>query len=85
MSTKPTHAPILFPVVDGELQIGGIPVSRLAARVGQTPFYAYDRQLLSRRVAELRATLQRIVAFNLGALGLSALGLMLVVLGIVLG
>jgi len=35
--------------------------------------------------AELRATLQRIVAFNLGALGLSALGLMLVVLGIVLG
>ena len=57
MSTKPSHAPILFPLVDGELQIGGIPVSRLAARVGQTPFYAYDRQLLSQRVAELRATL----------------------------
>ena len=30
---------------------------RLAARVGRTPFYAYDRQLLSQRVAELRATL----------------------------
>ena len=57
MSTKPSHAPILFPLVDGELQIGGIPVSRLAARVGQTPFYAYDRQLLSQRVAKLRATL----------------------------
>ncbi|WP_103256993.1 hypothetical protein [Tabrizicola aquatica] len=33
----------------------------------------------------LRAELQRIVTINLGALGVSALGLMLVVLGIVLG
>ncbi len=46
-----------FPVKDGELLVGGIPLSRLAARVGQTPFYAYDRQLLTRRVALLRATL----------------------------
>lgn len=46
-----------FPVENGELVIGGIPLSRLAARVGQTPFYAYDRGLLSRRVAELRAAL----------------------------
>ena len=54
----PRHAPMnQFPVHDGELVIGGIPLSRLAARVGQTPFYAYDRELLSRRVAELRAAL----------------------------
>ncbi len=33
---------------------------------------------------ELRARLQRVVAVNLGALGLSAIGLMLVVVGIVL-
>lgn len=46
-----------FPVENGELVIGGIPLSRLAARVGQTPFYAYDRGLLNRRVAELRAAL----------------------------
>ena len=46
-----------FPVKDGELLVGGIPLSRLAARVGQTPFYAYDRQLLTRRVALLRAAL----------------------------
>ncbi|HPP48179.1 MAG TPA: pyridoxal-dependent decarboxylase, exosortase A system-associated, partial [Accumulibacter sp.] len=46
-----------FPVCDGELQVGGLPLSRLATRVGQTPFYAYDRQLLSARVAELRAAL----------------------------
>lgn len=46
-----------FSVVAGELQIGGIGITRLAARVGQTPFYAYDRQLINRRVAELRAQL----------------------------
>ena len=54
----PTHAPMTqFPVRDGELLVGGTPLSRLAARVGQTPFYAYDRRLLTQRVAELRAAL----------------------------
>jgi diaminopimelate decarboxylase len=46
-----------FPVKDGELQIGGLPLSRLAERVGQTPFYAYDRSLLTRRATDLRAAL----------------------------
>ncbi len=46
-----------FPVVDGVLQVGGAPLSRLAARVGQTPFYAYDRTLLRDRVAILRQAL----------------------------
>jgi diaminopimelate decarboxylase len=46
-----------FPVDNGELLVGGIPLTRLAARVGQTPFYAYDRQLLNQRVAALRAAL----------------------------
>ncbi len=46
-----------FPVRDGELVVGGMPLTRLAARVGQTPFYAYDRSLLAARVAELRAAL----------------------------
>lgn len=35
--------------------------------------------------AEARATLQRVVALNMGALGLSALGLASVVTGIMLG
>ena len=49
----PTHVAMSqFPVADGELLVGGLPLSRLAARVGQTPFYAYDRGLLGRRVAE---------------------------------
>jgi diaminopimelate decarboxylase len=46
-----------FQVENGELLIGGIPLTRLAARVGQTPFYAYDRQLLTQRVAALRSAL----------------------------
>lgn len=41
----------------GSLAVGGIPLDRLAARVGSTPFFAYDRALLSGRVAQLRATL----------------------------
>jgi len=52
---KPRHAPITgFPVVEGELTLGGIKISRLADRVGSTPFYAYDRNLISERVASLR-------------------------------
>lgn len=52
------HAPMhQFAVAGGELQVGQVPLSQLAARVGQTPFYAYDRALLRARVAELRAAL----------------------------
>ena len=57
-SEKPIHAPVDgFPVVDGELTVAGQPISLLAARVGSTPFFAYDRTLMSRRVADLRAAL----------------------------
>lgn len=56
--TLPVHAPMnQFAVREGELLIGGERLSRLAARVGQTPFYAYDRALLRARVFELRAAL----------------------------
>lgn len=54
-STKPAHAAqTLFDVVDNCLQVGGMPLTRLAQRVGQTPFYAYDRALVTRRVQALR-------------------------------
>lgn len=46
-----------FPVVENVLQVGGMPVTRLAERVGSTPFYAYDRRLIADRVAQLRAAL----------------------------
>ncbi|MES1981105.1 MAG: pyridoxal-dependent decarboxylase, exosortase A system-associated [Pseudomonadota bacterium] len=48
---------LLFPVADNCLQIGGIPLTRLAERIGSTPFYAYDRGLIAQRVAQLRALL----------------------------
>lgn len=54
----PLHAPATqFTVSGGELVVGGVPLTRLAERVGQTPFYAYDRKLLADRVAQLRAAL----------------------------
>ena len=46
-----------FAVDDGELVVGGERLSVLAARVGQTPFYAYDRGLMKARVAALRSAL----------------------------
>nr|WP_314622227.1 pyridoxal-dependent decarboxylase, exosortase A system-associated [uncultured Noviherbaspirillum sp.] len=56
--TKPVHAPQThFGVVDNGLQVGGIGLTRLAQRVGGTPFFAYDRSLLSGRVAHLRTSL----------------------------
>ena len=46
-----------FPLLGDELTVGGVPLSLLAARVGSTPFYAYDRSLLTARVAHLRGVL----------------------------
>lgn len=46
-----------FGTSDGELLIGGMRLSRLAARVGSTPFFAYDRSLLAARVERLRSVL----------------------------
>lgn len=40
-----------------ELQVGGLPLSLLAERVGQTPFYAYDRALMAARIAAVRQAL----------------------------
>ena len=57
-SALPAHALMeQWPVVDGCLLVGGIALPRLAERVGSTPFYAYDRGLLTRRVEMLREQL----------------------------
>jgi diaminopimelate decarboxylase len=54
----PVHSQMnQFAVEDGELVVGELPLTRLAERVGQTPFYAYDRARLRARAAELRALL----------------------------
>ena len=55
---SPVHAPMdQFAVRDGELVVGGLSLSELAARAGGTPFFAYDRALLDARMRELRETL----------------------------
>jgi len=46
-----------FARIDGKLAVGGVPVDRLADRVGGTPFFAYDRGLLTERIRRLRAIL----------------------------
>jgi diaminopimelate decarboxylase len=53
-----------FPVRDGELLVGGVPLTRLAARVGATPFYAYDRHLLTERVRTLKAALPEAIGLH---------------------
>jgi diaminopimelate decarboxylase len=44
--------------------IGGVALERLAARVGGTPFFAYDRRLLGDRVNRLRFALPADVALS---------------------
>ena len=46
-----------FDTTQDELHIGGLLLTRLAERVGQTPFYAYDRSLIAARVAQVRCAL----------------------------
>ncbi len=54
----PVHAAMdQFACCDGRMLVGGLPLATLAERVGQTPFYAYDRGLLRQRVADLRSAL----------------------------
>lgn len=55
MALRPTIA--AFGQIDGQLAIGGVPLKQLADRVGSTPFFAYDRALLTDRVKLLRSTL----------------------------
>ena len=54
---KPVEHVERFGTLAGELKVGGMPLSRLAARVGSTPFFAYDRTLLDDRIDGLRAAL----------------------------
>lgn len=55
MSAHPSIA--LFEVAEDRLAIGGVTVDRLAERVGGTPFFAYDRRLITSRVEHIRSAL----------------------------
>lgn len=53
-----THSTVAkFAVQAGSLCVGGIPLPLLTERVGETPYFAYDRGLLSARIAQLRTAL----------------------------
>lgn len=55
---QPRHAAQhQFPVQDDCLQLGGVTLTRLAERIGRTPFYAYERHHIESRVDLLRSTL----------------------------
>ncbi|HET8726366.1 MAG TPA: pyridoxal-dependent decarboxylase, exosortase A system-associated, partial [Alphaproteobacteria bacterium] len=60
----------LYPAIAGwatdgnELLVGGVALSRLAERVGTTPFFAYDRARLTARIDLLRRHLAEAVSLN---------------------
>lgn len=54
-SVHPTVA--LYEWGQSGLVVGGIDLPRLAARVGSTPFFAYDRAKITARITQLRAAL----------------------------
>ena len=54
MNKPQHHNRALFPIEDNELVVGGVKLTQLSQRIGQTPFYAYDRQLITQRMSELR-------------------------------
>lgn len=57
-NAAPRHAQNeFFASEHGELLINGLPLSRVAAIAGRTPFYAYDRSAIERRVQTLRRLL----------------------------
>ena len=52
---RPIHSEITgFPVVGGELTIGGIKISEFAKKTGGNAFYAYDSSLIKSRISDLR-------------------------------
>lgn len=62
---RPTHCTLnSFPIIDNEIQLGGVSLTQLVERVGQTPFYAYDRQKITDRVAHLRAQLPQEISLH---------------------
>lgn len=56
--TQPTHAALAKVVAEGDCMLfAGRRLTELAAEIGTTPFYAYDRGAIAARVGELRQQL----------------------------
>jgi len=55
---KPQHVPMdQFAVVDNCLQVGDMPLTELAAQMGDTPFYAYDHRVIDAQLGKLRGAM----------------------------
>ena len=62
---KPTGPiPHGFEAVAGELAVGGVGLAEMEAKAGRTPFFAYSRTLIERRIAHLRASLPGRIRIN---------------------
>lgn len=58
MKQKKQHAPLkYFQVKDNILQVGDQSLTRLISTIGRTPFYAYDRNVMTEKVVHLRKLL----------------------------
>jgi len=58
--SRSTYCPTTkFSTTNNELLIGGISISHLAMRVGSTPFYAYDRKIMTEQVNLVRRQLPK--------------------------
>ncbi len=65
MKAKPVGPiPPGFEARDGELAISGHKASELVAQAGRTPVFVYARDLISRRVAQLRSALPARIGIN---------------------
>jgi len=65
LDDQPAHAAQnQFHVIDNCLQVGGIPLTRLAQRAGSTPFYAVERALLNKRIRYLKQLLPAQLAIH---------------------
>ena len=60
VKTIPRHAPMnQFEVVNNCLTIGGQAITEITSDVGRTPFYAYDRSVMTEKVESLRRALPK--------------------------
>lgn len=62
---KPTGPiPPYFATVNGELAIGGKTITALVEEAGDTPLFVYSTDVLSKRIAELRAAMPNTLAIH---------------------
>ena len=60
-----------FAQCNGELMVGGQRLTEFAAHVGKTPFYAYDRAMLSETMRWLKSVLPQTLSYAIVSMTLS--------------